>query len=69
MPAALRRLVQGAQRLAGIGRDRQRTLLVRIVAANVDADETHLRIVEARLRAGGEVGQARADRRSPGRPG
>ena len=57
----LRGLMQSTKRLARVRGDRHGALLVGIVAGNVDADETYLRVIEAGLRAGSKVRQARAD--------
>ena len=56
------------QRFTRVGDGRQRPLFEGIVRANVDADELHFRMVESRLRTGGEVGQ-RVPTQEPGLPG
>src|SRR4029077_18883523 len=55
------RFTQGHDREPRVGHDRERTLLAGIVRANIDVDEPNVRVAEARLRAGGKIGQARSD--------
>ena len=50
-----------AQALTRIGDNRQRSELVRMGAADIDADKLHIWVLPSRIRASGEIGQAGAD--------
>ena len=62
------RRVELLQRDARIGHQRQAAVLVGVELGDVDVDEAHVGILEGGLRGGGEIAEARADARSPGRP-